>query len=158
MVHYGPDVRKDALEARMVAEPTTLEPVAFSCVLEQDTFLVAQCFVWLNCLLEIQNVSPRNIFVHHTGIANSDFSEWLESRKINLVQITPYDSRSPHCNKICQLRTFAQSAFERVVLMDCDTAWVGHEPFPSRAQVAAKIVDLANPPEATLSSIFRAAG
>jgi 2-polyprenyl-3-methyl-5-hydroxy-6-metoxy-1,4-benzoquinol methylase len=120
--------------------------------------LAAQCFIWLNCLLEIQSAPPESVFIHHTGAGNADFMAWLESRHINLVPIKPYDTRSPHCNKLQQLRTFTQATFDRVVLMDCDTAWVGDAPLPHGGPVAGKIVDLANPPESIVAAIFREAG
>ncbi|HZU88582.1 MAG TPA: hypothetical protein VE993_04930, partial [Stellaceae bacterium] len=135
-----------------------LDSVAFSCVLDKDPLLAAQCFIWLNCLLELQRVPPDQIFVHHTGLDNADFAAWLAARQINLVEIRPYDRRSPHCNKLRQLETFARRRFEHVMLMDCDTAWIGDRPLPLRAPAAAKIVDFANPPEAVLATIFRAAG
>jgi 2-polyprenyl-3-methyl-5-hydroxy-6-metoxy-1,4-benzoquinol methylase len=148
----------DNLQTSPTERRPALGAVAFSCVVDRDPLLAAQCFIWLNCLLELQEVPPEQIFVHHTGIANADFATWLASRRINLVPIRPYDRRSPHCNKLRQLETFTHQRFERVVLMDCDTAWIGDRPLPLRAPIAAKIVDLANPPESVLATIFRAAG
>jgi len=120
--------------------------------------MAAQTFIWVNCLLEIQMAPPENVFIHHTGIDNADFASWLESRRINLVRIKPFDARSPHCNKLQQIATFLQRKFDRVVLMDCDTAWVGRAPLPRGGSVAAKVVDLARPSEAILAAIFRKAG
>jgi 2-polyprenyl-3-methyl-5-hydroxy-6-metoxy-1,4-benzoquinol methylase len=134
------------------------ESLAYSCVLDQGPFFAAQCFIWLNCLLEIQAAPPENVFIHHTGLGRTDFAAWLKSRRVNLVEIKPYDPRSPHCNKVQQLRTFAQTKFDRVVLMDCDIAWVGHAPLPRGAPVAGKSVDLPNPPEVILAAIFHEAG
>jgi flagellar assembly factor FliW/2-polyprenyl-3-methyl-5-hydroxy-6-metoxy-1,4-benzoquinol methylase len=132
--------------------------VAYSCVVDQDPTLAAQCFIWVNCLLEIQQVPPENIFVHHPDIANADFAAWLKSRRVNLVKIKPFDARSPHCNKLQQLKTFIKGEFDRVILMDCDTAWVGNAPFPSVGPAAGKIVTNANPPESILARIFHEAG
>jgi len=132
--------------------------VAYSCVIDHDPTLAAQCFIWVNCLLEIQRVPPENIFIHHPGIANADFAAWLKSRRVNLIEIQPFDARSPHCNKLQQLGTFAKTSFDRVVFMDCDTAWVGEAPWPSVGLVAGKIVDFARPPEPLLAGIFQAAG
>ncbi len=146
----------DATDAR--GPRSAPESTAYSCVLDQDPFMAAQCFIWLNCLLEIQSIPPENIFLHHTGFASADFAAWLESRHINLVQIKPYDARSPHCNKLQQLKTFSQGTFDRIVLMDCDTAWVGHAPLPRQGLAAGKIVDFARPPEAILAAIFQEAG
>src|SRR5581483_5996228 len=98
---------------------------AFSCVVDRGPFFAAQCFIWLNCLLEIQAAPPENVFIHHTGLSNPDFAAWLESRGVNLVKIKPFDDRSPHCNKIRQIKTFLDRRFARVIFMDCDTAWIG---------------------------------
>jgi 2-polyprenyl-3-methyl-5-hydroxy-6-metoxy-1,4-benzoquinol methylase len=145
-----------------VAEPLDSRPapesIAYSCVMDQDPLMAAQTFIWVNCLLEIQSVPPENVFIHHTGIANADFASWLESRRINLVKIKPFDARSPHCNKLQQIATFLRRTFDRIVLMDCDTAWVGHAPLPRGGPVAAKVVDLARPSEAILTGIFHKAG
>lgn len=147
----------DTAETRNAAASAS-GSVAFSCVVDKDPFLIAQCFVWLYCLTELKSLSPAQIFVHHTDIDNREFLDWLRSRGVNLVQIGQYDERSPYCNKLRQLRTFCRRKFDHVVLMDCDTAWVGDAALPRRAPVAAKIADLASPPEAVLAQIFRAAG
>jgi SAM-dependent methyltransferase len=135
-----------------------MAPVAFSCVVDNDPYLLAQCFIWLNCLMDVRRVPSEHIFVHHTAIDNLDFMNWLESCNVRRVPITPYDPRSPHCNKLRQLDTFADGRYGQVVLMDCDTAWVGDLPLPAGRPLAAKIVDFANPSEAVLADIFREAG
>lgn len=42
--------------------------VAYSCVIDQDPILLAQCFIWLNCLIEIQSIPSQNIFIHMPDI------------------------------------------------------------------------------------------
>jgi hypothetical protein len=69
-----------------------------------------------------------------------------------------FDQRSPHCNKIQQLHTFAGAGYDQIVLMDCDTAWVGGGKLPIGAPISACIVDAANPPERILLNIFNASG
>ena len=118
---------------------------------------MAQCFIWVNCLLDIQQVPPKSIFVHVAGIADPEFLPWLRSLGVNVVSTAPFDSRNPHCNKLRQLETFAGASFDQVVLMDCDTAWVGDAPLPRGEPVAAKIVDNARPAEKALARIFQAA-
>ena len=135
-----------------------MNSTAFSCVIDQPRYLMAQCFIWVNCLLVIQKVAPKSIFVHVAGVSDPEFLPWLESRGVNVIRVTPFDPRSPHCNKICQLDTFADGTFDQIVLMDCDTAWIGDRPIPRGEPVAGKIVDNARPPEKVLASVFRAAG
>jgi hypothetical protein len=135
-----------------------MDSIAFSCIVDRPRYLMAQCFVWVQCLLEIQKIEPENIFVHAAGIADPEFLRWLESLGVNVVRVAPFDPRSPHCNKICQLDTFVDRNFDQVVLMDCDTAWIGDAPLPRGEPVAGKIVDSARPPETVLAGVFRAAG
>jgi hypothetical protein len=135
-----------------------MESIAFSCIVDRPRYLMAQCFVWVNCLLDIQRVPPERVFVHVAGIADPEFLPWLESLRVNVVRVAPFDERSPHCNKICQLDIFANGKFDQVVLMDCDTAFIGDAPLPRGVPVAGKIVDNARPPERVLAEVFRAAG
>ena len=135
-----------------------MNSIAFSCIVDRPRYLMAQCFVWVNCMLEIQKLPPASLFVHVTAVADPEFLTWLESLGVNVVQVPAFDSRSPHCNKICQLRSFAERKFDQVVLMDCDTAWIGDAPFLRGEPVAGKIVDNARPSESVLTALFRAAG
>ena len=130
---------------------------AYSCVIDHDPVLLAQCFIWVNCLMKLQSVPGRDIFVHVPDMPPSELVSWLEALEVNLVAIKSFDERSPHCNKLCQLDTFQQCKFDQVVLMDCDTAWVGDAPLPLGDPIAAKIVDLTNPPEPVLDRIFHEA-
>lgn len=131
--------------------------IAYSCVIDHDPVLLAQCFIWVNCLMKIQTVPSRDIFIHVPDMPASELVSWLEALKVNLVAIKPFDERSPYCNKLCQLDTFQHREFDQVVLMDCDTAWVGDVPLPLGDPITAKIVDLTNPPEPLLSRIFHEA-
>jgi hypothetical protein len=135
-----------------------MNPIAFSCVVDRPRYLMAQCFVWVNCLLDIQKIPPKRIFVHVAGIDDPDFLSWLESLGVNVVRVAPFDPRNPYCNTLCQLETFASGEFDQVVLMDCDTAWVGDAPLPRGEPATGKIVDNARPPESVLAGVFRAAG
>jgi len=139
---------------RPMTAQTRQGSIAYSCVLDRDPIFAAQCYIWLNSLLEIQSAPPQNIFIHHTGIANADFAAWLQSRGVNMVEINPYDPRSPHCNKLQQLKTFVGKKFDHVVLMDCDTAWIGDAALPICETVGGKIVDFARPPESVMATIF----
>lgn len=127
---------------------------------DDDPTIAAQCYIWLNCLLRLHALPAANIFVHAPVGYESELLRWAAAVGINVVPIVPFDPRSPHCNKICQLETFERGPFKRVVLMDCDTAWVGPMELPrtgSSATILAKLVDHPNPPEAPLAKLFHAA-
>ncbi len=131
---------------------------AFSCVVDDVPSLLAQAFIWVNCLKRLQQVDPRDIFVHVVDVDDVGFLDWLKAEHVNLVPVERFDRRNPYCNKVRQLPTFVGSGYDQVVLMDCDTAWVGHAPLPLGSPLAGCIVDHANPPEPILRDIFAAAG
>ncbi|MHC5018667.1 MAG: FkbM family methyltransferase [Planctomycetota bacterium] len=130
---------------------------AFSCFADADPVITAQAYLWVNCLLRVQEVEPSAVFVHVPSRASA-FAEWVRRQGVHVIEAEPFDARNRYCNKLQQLETFCDTPFEQVVLMDCDTAWVGAQPFPEIASVAAKIVDYANPPESVLRAIFAEAG
>jgi len=156
-------VRADTLDRLMMGQEAAAEPppaghgVAYLCVIDHDLVLVAQCFIWLNCLTELHSVPCHDIFVHvPPGVAPA-FVAWLQSRDVNVIPIEPFDPRNPYCYKIRQLDSFTSERHAQPILMDCDTAWIGEQPMPPGAPVRAKIVDLANPPEAVLRHVFHEA-
>lgn len=130
---------------------------AFSCFVDDDPIMRAQAFIWLNCLTRIQCVSPSAIFVHMARGA-TDFRGWLHAEGVHVVDTEAFDNRNKYCHKLQQLSTFVDSEYDQVVLMDCDTAWIGDRELPQGDPLAAKIVDFANPPESALRAIFLAAG
>lgn len=138
---------------------STLAPdTVFSCVVDNHPRLLDQGYLWVNCLLHHQGLKREQLVVHFTPTVDPKFLGWLKHEAINTVSITPFDTRSPHCNKLCQLDTFYRAPPHRVILMDCDTAWIGDKPLPSEGPVAAKIVDDANPASSILERIFQASG
>lgn len=130
---------------------------AFSCLVDEAPVFAAQAMVWVNCLKRIQSVGARDIFVHVIG-EQPAFVEWLRAEAVNIVQTEPFKPRHPYCNKLQQLATFASTRHDQIILMDCDTAWLGDGALPRGAPVAARIVDEANPPAPVLEAIFSAAG
>jgi hypothetical protein len=130
---------------------------AFSCLVDDDPILTAQAFIWVNCLKRLQHIDPAHIFVHITA-GRSQFYDWLNSEKVNIVEVERFDERNVYCNKIQQLVSVCQTSYDQVVFMDCDTAWIGKERLPLGMPVSARIVDYSNPPEALRIRIFGAAG
>jgi predicted O-methyltransferase YrrM len=135
-----------------------LTSFAFSCVVDDDPVLVAQAAIWLTCLKERQGVRPEDIFAHITQLSNIEFVDWLHRQRVNVVGIEPFDKRRPHCNKIQQLPTFARCKYDQIVLMDCDTAWIGDRVLPCGEPVSATIVREPNPPAPVLAEIFAQTG
>ena len=130
---------------------------AFSCFVDTSPILRAQAFIWVNCLKHIQHIPPTAMYVHMPA-ESSEFSDWLRDEGVKIVESDLFDPRNRYCNKLQQLSTFVKEEFQQVVLMDCDTAWVGNQRIPNGNPVSAKIVDLANPAESVVKSIFHEAG
>lgn len=135
-----------------------MESIIFSCVLDNNSLLKAQTFIWVNSLIYIKGISPDAIYVHTVNIDDFKFMQWLRAERVNIVQCEPFDQGNPYCNKLAQLDTFSRFYTEKVVLMDCDTAYIGSLSVPNGETVTAKIVDFGNPPEEIIAGIFREAG
>jgi len=137
---------------------TDASKTAFSCVVDNDAVMRAQSYIWLTALLTIQRCTPGQIYVHLTDdVEQPEYLSLLTRLGVNVVRVAPFDGRNPYCNKLTQLPTFLTTQFDQVVLMDCDTAWVGSDSLPVAQKVAAKVVDFANPPAPILEELFRLA-
>jgi SAM-dependent methyltransferase len=131
-----------------------MKRTAFSCVVDNTPLLLAQAFLWVNCLKQIRRIRADDIFVHIIGIDDEEFVAWLNEEKINVIEVTPFHPLSPHSNKIQQLQTLQQTNYDTVVLLDCDTAFIGDHELPAAAPIRASIVNYPNPPEPILERIF----
>jgi hypothetical protein len=129
----------------------------FSCVVDQSPRFQDQCALWVNSLLYYQRLPASRLVVHLVAPASAALLRWLRQRGVRCVVVAPFDARSPHCNKLRQLETdFGQA--RQVLLMDCDTVWLGRERLPAVKALAAKRVDGGNPAPAILQRIFAASG
>ena len=157
------DHARSALAAPLPGARPTRGRIAFSCVLDDAPALSVQCALWLNCLLRLHGIPPSDVFIHAPVGCAADLLPRAAALGVTIVPIVPPDPRNPHCNKIAQLQTFMGGGFDHVVLMDCDTAWVGPMELPRAAatrtaQAMAKVVDHPNPPEPAIAALFEAAG
>ncbi|CAK0751204.1 conserved hypothetical protein [Gammaproteobacteria bacterium] len=137
---------------------TPRQGIACSCVVDNHPKFYAQGALWVNCLLQYQKIPPEQVFVHLIQPADPIFTAWLIHQGIQVIPTTPFDERSPHCNKLAQLTTNFGAKARQIVLMDCDTVWLGNSSLPHIKDVAAKIVDNPNPSPEILARIFAAAG
>jgi SAM-dependent methyltransferase len=134
-----------------------MKRTAFSSVVDKTPLLLAQAFLWVNCLKQLRGVAASDIFVHTVEIDDQEFLTWLSNEDVNVISVPRFHPLSPHCNKIQQLSTFRQTTYDRVVLLDCDTAVVGLLDLPAVTPVGALIVNYGNPPAAVLTTIFEEA-
>jgi hypothetical protein len=72
-----------------------MKRTAFSCVVDNTPLLLAQTFLWVNCLKQIRGIHADDIFVHIIGIDDEEFIAWLSREKINVIETTTFHSLSP---------------------------------------------------------------
>jgi hypothetical protein len=86
-----------------------MESTAFSCVVDNTPLLLAQAFLWVNCLKQLRGVAGDDLFVHTVEIDDDEFLTWLADEDVNVVVTPRFHPLSPHCNKIQQLATFCDT-------------------------------------------------
>ena len=106
----------------------------------------------------MRRIRADDISVHVVEIDDEEFIAWLKHQQFNVIATTRFHPLVPNCNKLQQLRTFQHTDYDRVVLMDCDTAWVGDLELPDAPPICASIDNYPNPPEPILARIFAGAG
>jgi len=130
----------------------------FSCVVDNKPIFKAQAYIFINSLLELADIKPQDIYVHTTKKEKDDFYDWLDNKKVNVIEICAFDERNPYCNKLKQLATFQDmDDFDYVFLLDCDIAVVSLEGLNLEADIYSKVVDFPNPSYEVLQNIFNAA-
>src|SRR5690606_138711 len=93
--------------------------------------------------------------IHVVSDVPHDFLGYLESKEIQIIQKSTFDTRNKYCNKLVQLETFVNiENFDYVFLMDCDTAVIDLDGLDITNNIYAKIVDFPNPPLSILQDIF----
>ncbi|PQB03872.1 class I SAM-dependent methyltransferase [Aureitalea marina] len=133
--------------------------VHFSCLLDSNPIMDAQCYVWVNSLLA-QNISPAFIHVHIVGSPSNAIKDFLVELNVILhYHNAPFDPTNLYCNKLLQLDYFFDlPQGEYVALMDCDTALVAPFDLNFDQPVYSKIVDLPNPPFELIRKAYEKAG
>src|SRR5215468_505410 len=100
-------------------QPAEMRSTAYSCVVDNTPLLLAQAFLWVNCLKQLRRVPAYNIFVHTIDIEDHEFFTWLVDEGTNVITIPRFHPFSPHCNKIQQLASFHHTHYQKVALLDC---------------------------------------
>ncbi|HEX3463976.1 MAG TPA: class I SAM-dependent methyltransferase [Candidatus Elarobacter sp.] len=130
----------------------------YSCVVDPQPAFVHQLAIWAATLTGLAAVRRDAIVVHVLdGEYRREAVELLDERGIAHRPLARFgDGR--YCNKIAQLRDPALRAARYVALCDTDLAFCGPlEPYAAGG-IAAKPVDLPNPPLALLTDLYRRAG
>lgn len=147
------------MDHRQSLEPRSMG--IFSCVVDADDRFHRDALRWWATLRHVVGVEPHDVVVQAVGGCSSDVLDYLGQCGASIVEVDPFDRRSPHCNKISgALRLGAlESVNGTVVLTDTDVV-VLEDPRGLLADpnaVASRIVGGPFPPLHTLESLFEAA-
>ncbi len=133
----------------------------FSCVLDEHPRFHLDALRWFACLTEVAGVHPDDLVAHVVGDPQSDVLDFLKGHGVAVVEVAPFDKRSPHCNKISgALRLAEENRNGTVVLCDTDLA-VLEDPRTielPEGSIGAKPVDAPVPPLPILGEVFAEAG
>ncbi len=130
-----------------------------SCVVDTQPIFQQELVRWFVSATECAGVPAERLVIHVISPTNSPSIQLVESKGARVVPIEPFDSRSPHCNKIAGALSLAKhlpATVERVALLDTDML-IMNDPTttsPPAGSIAGKRVDLANPPLEVLHNVF----
>ena len=133
----------------------------FACVVDSHPRFQLEVLRWFATLHRVVGVDPPDLVVHSVGGDGSEVLDYLRSQGVTVVDVQPFDRRSPHCNKISGALALAQRGVDGLaVLSDTDVVFL-QDPrgisVPLGA-VASKPVDNPNPPLRVLKNLFASAG
>lgn len=132
--------------------------VIFSFVVDASAHFAYQGFHLARSILEHCDVEAGAIHVHVTPEVNPNVRAVFSDLGCRVVEIARFGD-GKYCNKIAQLAHLEPADFDLVVLLDADTLLIADIlPYLRNDSVQGKIVDLPNPPCATLQEIAAHAG
>ena len=132
--------------------------VYYSCVVDAAPLFYWQTWGLVNSLLELAEVSAKQIYVHYTPEVDPAFLIQLETLGVNLKAIARLGD-GKYCNKIAQLKTTEFKTAKCVLLLDTDMLVLRElSAIYTTKAIKGKVVDLANPELAILQTIFDRAG
>lgn len=134
------------------------ESIIFSCVLDNHPKFFQQVLLWVLSLTKYAGQSPSTLVVHIVEGCPHDWINVLDATGVHIRHIEPFDPRSPHSNKIQQLRTELLYQYDIAVLCDTDIVFCSNiQGLLHNDAVQARIVDVANPPLDIWKDIFNSA-
>lgn len=133
--------------------------VAYSCFVDGQPNFEWQAYLLTVSLILNADVKPTDIKIHHSPNVSAHFKSVLDDCGVVRVEVSPFDTENPYCNKIMQTQTDAFKDYDIVILCDCDKYFL--KPFSIELEgLAAKgrIVDKLNPPTDILEKLYKACG
>lgn len=147
---------------RGAALSQTLDPfvqIRFSCVVDADPTFALEALRWHRSLVELANVSPDDILVHHTPSVSSDSLAAFAAAGVNTAPLEPVSTERPHLNKVAQCDSAFLREADLAVFCDCDTVFVADpRPYLVAGRAAAAVVDRPFPPIEIWDRLLPAAG
>jgi hypothetical protein len=133
----------------------------FSCVVDSHPRYSEEVRRWFAVLTRVAQVSSRDLTIHFIGEPSHGLLG-LSRYGVRLIEVEPFDTTVPTCNKIAGALQLARQPLgdDIVVLSDTDIAIIEDPrrlPVPPTA-VGGRIVDGPNPPIDVLTEVFDAAG
>lgn len=133
--------------------------IRFSCVVDYQPIFLAQATRWARSLIEIANVPPEDLVVHHTEGLGQDCAARFSPLGVRTTEVPAVSRRRPHLNKLAQLRSAFLHDADLAVLCDCDTLFVADpRPYFAKDMFAAAVVDRPNPPIEIWDILLQRAG
>lgn len=132
----------------------------FSCVVDADRRFHVDALRWYATLTRVVGVHPGDMVIHTVNRARSEILDFLRSMGVKLVEVPPFDGRSPHCNKISGALALAERGVDGLaVLSDTDVVYLADPRLISidDGSVGMRMVGSGNPPVAILEKVFEAA-
>jgi hypothetical protein len=132
--------------------------VVYSCVVDRSPVYQYQSLVWAQSLRRFGGDSTR-LVVHAVSGTDVSHLDRLRSIGVEVVEVEPFDARSPYANKLAQLGSAALAEADYVVLCDCDIAFSDDiSAYVTGDAIRGKVVDVGQPNLAAWRSILQLAG
>lgn len=131
--------------------------LAISCVVDRGAQFQLQNFYLVNSLISQQEFPPQDIYVHYIEGVREAYLSYLANLGINLVEIEPFDEDNRYLNKLRQVQSDCWKSYQDVAFLDNDLFFCEAIDFNliKPQAVAAKVVDLSNPPLHVLEAVYR---
>lgn len=133
---------------------------SLSCVVDSDPRFHLEALRWFATAQKLAGIHASDLIVHVVGGRDSEVLEYLRDCGVAVRNVEPFDSRSPHCNKVSGALDLAVLGIEGPVVMTDTDVVVLKDPrklaIPA-GSVASRPVDRHIPTLPVITKVFEAA-
>ena len=132
--------------------------VNYSCVIDNKERYLQQGWLWVNSLIQLAKINPKNIWVHFISDIDDSYIRKFADSGVNISVIEPYGDKK-YCNKIAQMQNDELKNSDAIILMDIDMIML--ESFEDNIDydcISSKIVNETNPSTEVIDELFKLAG